>query len=463
MLPPFLLLLVGMIGLVWAIILFRNTGLIGGCLATLLAGSVFGYEFFHAGVVTSDRMLLALLAVMYFMHRNLFGLPARRVTRTDVVTILSFGALFGSTFSNDWQFAAYQPAATLLFFYAMPVALYWIASRCPVSEQAHGWIFGFFAVFGCYLSLTGICEVLELTPVVFPRYISNPDSFEFLGRARGPFLNPIGNGMYIIAGLLATLMWWPYVKKAHRPIVLGVAGLHCVGAICTMTRSVWLGAGVALVGIAALIVPKQHRLRVVFAAVLCGGVFLGVTGKGLLSFKRDKHLTAKETEDSAKLRPILAAFAFEMFRDNPVYGVGFGQYKRRNVEYLTSRRFDLPMAKAKTYVQHNVFLSILVESGLIGLLLFLLMLGLWSLDSWSLWAATELPLWQRQIGLFCLLMIGAYVPNGMFHEMSLIPMLNMLLFFGAGLTRNMHEQFADYSEGTPVRGDARLLLEQSRG
>ena len=127
-------------------------------------------------------LFLLALAVMYFLHRNLFGLPARRVTRTDVVRILTFGALFGSTFSNDWQFAGYQPAATLLFFYAMPLALYWIASRCPISEQAHGWIFGFFAAFGCYLALTGICEVLEITPAVFPRYISNPEFFEFLGR-----------------------------------------------------------------------------------------------------------------------------------------------------------------------------------------------------------------------------------------------------------------------------------------
>ena len=305
--------------------------------------------------------------------------------------------------------------------------------------------------FGIYLSLTAVCEVLNIYALVFPRYITDPSTVEFLGRGRGPYLNPIGNGMYLSACLIAALMWWPYVQKAHRPVVLGVAGLIALGAVCTLTRSVWIGAAAALVGMAVLIVPTQHRLRVVLVAAISGGLALGLLGSSLVAFKRDKHLTAKETEDSAKLRPILAAFAYEIFQDYPLTGVGLSQYKRHNIDYLTKRSFDLPLAKATTYVQHNIFLSLLVETGLIGVSLFCLVLFFWVKDGWKLWYAKDLPLWQRQFGMLSVLMVAAYFPNGMFHEMSVIPMLNMLMFFVAGLSRNMVDQIAANESAGAVR------------
>ena len=435
--PLILLLPFALVACIWAFVLYRKAGLIGGCLVTILAGSVFGYDFFHASVITVDRVVMAAVVVGYFVCRNIQGLPARAFSRVDVVAIVFLVCLLGSTLAHDWRFEGSQPLATYLFFYAMPFALYWVASRCEVTEQGQRYVIGLFALFGAYLSLTGICEVLELSALVFPRYIMNPEVVEFLGRARGPFLNPIANGLYLTAAILATLMWIPYVSKSHRAAVVGLAGLLCLGALCTLTRSIWLGVGMSIVGLGVMLVPREHRFRVVFAAALCGGLFLAASGSSLLSFKRDKHLTAKETEDSAKLRPILAAYAFEMFRDNPITGVGMGQYRRRNIEYVTSRSFDLPMEKGKSYIQHNVFLSLLVETGIVGVAFFSLLLFVWAVDGWTLWNASSLPLWKRQMGLFSLLLLTAYIPNAMFHEMSVIPMVNMLMFFAAGLCRNM--------------------------
>ena len=124
---------------------------------------------------------------------------------------------------------------------------------------------------------------------------------------------------------------------------------------------------------------------------------------------------------------------------------------RHNIDYLTKRSFDLPLAKATTYVQHNIFLSLLVETGLIGVSLFCLVLFFWVKDGWKLWYAKDLPLWQRQFGMLSVLMVAAYFPNGMFHEMSVIPMLNMLMFFVAGLSRNMVDQIAANESAGAVR------------
>ena len=202
---------------------------------------------------------------------------------------------------------------------------------------------------------------------------------------------------------------------------------------------VWLGLLSALFVIALVMVPSRHRLRVMLCGAIVGGLGIALAGSSLMSFKRDKNLSAAAVEESAKLRPILAAFAFEMFKDHPVTGVGLSQYRRHNYDYLTKRSFDLPLSVAKPYVQHNVFLSLLVETGLVGVSLFCLTLILWAISGWQLWHAVDLPLWKRQMGLICLAMLAAYFPNGMFHEMSLIPMQNMLLFFVGGLTRNIAE------------------------
>ena len=96
-----------------------------------------------------------------------------------------------------------------------------------------------------------------------------------------------------------------------------------------------------------------------------------------MTFKRDQALTAQETAESAKLRPILAAVAWHMFCDRPLWGCGFGQYPERSIEYLSDRSIDLPLEKARPFVQHNVLLALLTETGLAGMGLFVVLLGTW--------------------------------------------------------------------------------------
>ena len=435
MLP--LLLIAAILILIWGVILIRQGGLVGGCLATIAAGSCFGHPFFNVSAVTLDRLMLVGLGAAYVIYRQLALIKPKPLGRPDVVLIAFALTLVYSTLSHDWRIDGAQPLATLLFFYMMPVGMYWVASRCNLTERSQQWVLGFFVLLGVYLSLTGICEVKEWSALVFPRYIMSADTTEFLGRARGPYLNPVGNGIYLSACLAATCLWWFRVQGRSRLLLAALALLNGVGLFCTLTRSVWLGAGVMLVALAALIVPPRHRARVVLASLIFATIAVTVSWSSLQQFKRDKHVSATEMAKSAGLRPILAAYAFEIFRDHPLTGCGFGQYAHTNVDYLTRRTFDVPMEKAKGYMQHNVFLSLLSETGLIGLTLFVVLLSLWSWDGWQLCNDGSRPIWQRQQGLFCLLVLVAYLANAMFHDLALIAMLNMLVFFVAGLTRSV--------------------------
>jgi hypothetical protein len=65
------------------------------------------------------------------------------------------------------------------------------------------------------------------------------------------------------------------------------------------------------------------------------------------------------------------------------------------------------------------------------------LLIVWGRGAWRLWRTPNAPLWARQQGLLFLAFLGGYLPNAMFHDLSIIPMVNMLLFFLAGVTESL--------------------------
>jgi O-antigen ligase len=168
--------------------------------------------------------------------------------------------------------------------------------------------------------------------------------------------------------------------------------------------------------------------------LVVGVVGLAASWEHLTAFKRDKAVSVEDMAESAQLRPILATVAWHMFLDNPLLGCGFGQYVAVSPEYLSDRSTELPLEKARPYIQHNVFLGLLTETGIVGLGLFVVLLACWSRDAWQVWRSEAAPLWARQCALLMLGMLGVYFANGMFHNVAVIPMFNMLLFYLAGVT-----------------------------
>ena len=76
---------------------------------------------------------------------------------------------------------------------------------------------------------------------------------EFLGRGRGPLLNPAANGMLLGTCLAAGLMAWPRAPRWGQLALVAYSGLLYVGIACTMTRSAWMGGGLGLLLIIFLV------------------------------------------------------------------------------------------------------------------------------------------------------------------------------------------------------------------
>ncbi|HEX4129100.1 MAG TPA: O-antigen ligase family protein [Pirellulales bacterium] len=454
------LILVGaLVAVAWGALLLWRGGPLAGCAMVLAAGTCFGHAFYHLATgaipLTADRALWALVMAQFVVWYR-FGWVNHRSWRTaDVVTGLFFAWLLVSCLTHDWRDSGYQALARLVFFYVMPLGLYVVASRSLQPRQGTAVAQVCLALFGMYLAFTAIAETRQWTALVLPEYIASPEFEEFLGRGRGPFLNPVANGFAMNICLCAILLLWPS-SHLGRLVAMAIVGLLAIGIYYTLTRSVWMGTALSLTIVGAEIIPRRWRLPLIGGVVALGAVLVVVQWNNLVAFKRDKGLSSEETEASVKLRPVLARIAWNMFVDRPLVGCGFGQYARENVDYLNDRTTDLPLAVGRPFVQHNVWLNVLVETGLVGLTLFCAMLWLWGRDAWRVFRSPGVPLRVRRQALLFVAILGAYLPNGMFHDMALVPMVNMFFFFFAGWTEGL-----SIPTPQPQTGSRRLPNEES--
>ena len=412
-----------------------------GGVMVLIVGSVFGYEFFHISggpiPITLDRLLLGCLVVLagwaWLMNKE----NMRRPNGMDVSVFGVIGILCLSTFIHDFGFAKNLPLSRFLFFYCLPLALYLIVRTAKLNSLDLAAITTALGALAVYLAITGIAEVKNFHAIVFPRYIVESTITEFFGRGRGPFLNPVSNGVFQIAGFCCIWFWWPKGSRRVRMLVVVSSLLVAVGVYATLTRSVWM-ALILVVGVGFWVTTsRQQKGILIVLGTLAAIVLIPAVGDKVFSFKRDKNVTLAQMSKSAQLRPLFLTVALRMFEDRPLFGCGFGQYAREKTPYLQDSTSSQPLRQTKVYLQHNVFLAYLTEMGLAGLFVLLIMLGVMARSAWLLWINRKQTLEQRQFGLLLAAMLVCFCVNGMFHDTSIMPMMNYLLFFVAGIVNNI--------------------------
>jgi O-antigen ligase len=436
--------ILGIAGLIWGAFLLRRGGLLAGCLAVMLAGACFSVEFFKITLgplpLTADRILLIVLVGQYILWRRWGWADPKPLGKPEILLCLFTVMMFISTFSADYTALNYQPVSWLIIYYIMPLCLYWIARQAELNERSMRVLFICLTVFGTYLSVTSLAEYFQAWELVFPQYIADTASsekLEFIGRARGPFLNPVANGIALSICLGAALMIWPRLRRPGQLLVIPLYLLFFAAIYTTMTRSVWMSGMLTLALVVGLAIPWNWRLPILGLGLLLGITIVAVQWDRLVEFKRDKNLDADKTAESVHLRPILAKIAWDMFLDHPLFGCGYSQYKTEHLNYLSDRSTALVLEKGREYIPHNVVLSLLTETGLVGLGMFLTLIFLWTRDAWRLWQLKTAPLEVRQQGLLMLVVLEAYLINGMFHDVSTSQIAVLSLFFLAGVTAGL--------------------------
>lgn len=429
-------------GLAFLVAMVRRGGFVGIAACTLVAGSCFGYYFQHLQLgplpLSTERFLVVCMGLAYAVCRwKQVGLEPKDFRKADLLVLTLIAVLAFSTFLHDWKADRFQPVSRLVLLWLMPATFYWIIRQSRLGQRPLQVAHMILAVFGVYLSITAWAETQSLTSLVFPRYIMSPQFGEFLGRGRGPFLNPVGNGLFMVAGMAATILAWPRVAVRGKFFVVLAMFVYAVGIYSTYTRSIWASALVVGMMTVGYLVPRPARIPALAGILLVIAAGLASQWNSLLAFKRDRNLDAATTLDSIKLRPILGYVAWQMFQDHPLLGCGYGQYTEQVKSYTYDRNSPLQVNRARHYVPHNIFFALATETGLAGLVTFVLMLGYWLWDCWRLLRTNVVPSIVRSQALLTSMILIAFVINGLAHEVTLISMCNMLLFFMSALSTGL--------------------------
>lgn len=436
----FLVVVIAVTALIWSGLLVPRISMVTLGMAAIALGAVFNAEFYSIRIgpipMTIDRALWMLLGlgVMFTWFRKSDG----RLYRPSPVELLLLGhvlLLVVSTFTHDWKRNDNLPLGRLLFFQLIPISFFWIGRFTRFSRKNLNAMATVAILLGTYLALTGIAEKMGWYGLVWPSYIVFNENYEFLGRARGPFVNPVGNGIALTFCMACGCLLWQNVSQRTRAVLAVSIGIMLVGSFCTMTRSVWLATAVSAALIVWFAFPLATRGLLITSTAVFAILFAFVLSPYLNHFKRDRYVTADEMSQSVGLRPMLFAVAWEMARDKPLFGHGYGQYKKVAGPYHYSGDWGMPLQKVRPYLQHNIFLAYLAELGLVGMaslvLIFCSFLAAgFRLLRKSRQAKDGFPM----LALCSIVLTVNFIINGVFHDVSLITTIGSLYFYVHGLT-----------------------------
>jgi O-antigen ligase len=427
-------------------VLVLRRSLLVGCVAFLFIACCFGTHFLHFKVatftLTLDRLAFLGLIGAYVLQRSSNRVDRKPVGAADVALIVLLAVLALSMFTADWRTPGpgdAKPWWHLYAGYVLPAVVYWIARQSRLSEAAVDTTVGALAVFGVYVVAIGVLEVSGQWWLVFPRYIADPNQTLGLGCARGPMLHPVSFGLYVTVAMLGGYLWAVRRRERTRWLAYGCLPVFLAGLFFTYERSVWVGTWLGLIVVGALTLPRRWRTLVLAVVVVASVLFVATHWNSLLAFQRGNE-SAADTRRSALLRLSLGYVSWHMFLDHPWIGVHFGHFSAAKLPYLLDRSTTLDLKGIRHLCSHNVFLSLLTETGVIGLGLFLTLLLCWVHAAWRLWRDPRAPDWCRTQAALLLGALAVYTGCWPFSDLTFAPIDHGLLFLLAGIAVGLQQR-----------------------
>jgi O-antigen ligase len=438
-----ILIIAALVALVWGTLFLLRGSLLMGGLAYVIAAAVFGHPFLHFELgsipLTLDRLILPILVAAYVIQTRLGRTDPKPIARTEIVMWLFLALLATSGTVVSWEGIPGEPWSNVFRLwsgYLAPMLVYWIVRQSALDRRQLSVLYATLVILGVYLGLTGLLEVSKQWWGVFPAFIADPKLGIHFGRARGPMIHAVSYGLYVgICLLAAGLYRWRFGRFGRLALLL-LLPLMLGGLICSFTRSVWMGFGLALAVVAAVALRGRWRIGVLGGMATAALLMGAMQFEALKAFQRED--SAADSRKSVEMRGAFTYVSWQMFRDRPLLGFGFGQFYSAKLPYLSDRNTDLVLEDIRDYVHHNTFLSLLTETGLLGLSMYLVVLGGWARAAWQLARHCQAPDWARAQGILMLGALAIYCVQGLFHELTYTPIDHGLIFLLAGVTMGLH-------------------------
>jgi O-antigen ligase len=257
-----------------------------------------------------------------------------------------------------------KTGAIELFFFILPFAFLALAlARLPWSERALRLLCGLLGAMAALFAVVGMWQWLTRDVFWNPKVINENAHAPFF-RVNSLFWDPSIYGRFLVLTILVALVLLLFAPSRRRDIALGLAivGLW-VALLFTFSQSSFaaLIAGVAL----AAAFAWRRRTAAVVGVVAALMISAGVAAPELADARTEVVAAPKSQLDRAtRGRFELVWNGLRIAASHPVGGVGVGGFEQAYLD-----RFQPPPG-LKNPASHTTPVTVVAETGIIGLLLF---------------------------------------------------------------------------------------------
>jgi O-antigen ligase len=453
----------------FGLLLIRQRGIMYLVAAFFICGTVLHSHFFKVDLpgpdLTLPRLMFILILGYAFVSRsvgNVGFLPFSRLDKWMLINLLIMLAsmmIFGTSSIIKTQT---QPLSIFINGFLMPFVLYWVAKNFIQEEyEVRGLLWIFFLI-GIYLSIMAIFEIYGPKSLVWPKFITDQTERMHLGRARGPLLNAATNGAMIIFGFISGLMLRSRSQGLSKHLITVLLLLFPLSVYLTRTRAVWLAFLVVILIMGILspgrFLPRWRYLLVPLAILV---VIAGIKAESFLSRSRAEGGVMQISPITDRVA--LAQVAFRMAAVRPIFGFGLGRFGLHSPRFLGKiGSMVKPTQYLTAHVQHNLLLSTLVDTGLIGVLALLFLF--WIMWRYSLWLYRLLPeegFFSKAFVVYFWAALGSYGVASMFILPSYFLVFNAQFYTLVGVVAGLYERRAPVKASQLV-ADRRLARRHAR-
>ena len=404
-------------------------------IALLLLAQCFAYKdadlglSFNVGItVTPDRLVLIiilLLAAWMCMSGELqfAGLGKGGGYILLLALIGTVSALAVGRGAADYY--------RLFDFHYTPFVVFVLAGSIPHSLKKLEFLSLTFLALGAYLAINGMFERFGPHALVWPQYILDPKVGIQFERTRGSFASSEMLGAALVVTFLFYLLYSTRAEGATRYWAYVMTPVTMVIIYATNQRAAWVGLALCS-GLLALV--KTHMRRVARGLVTVG---LLVFLSGLAS-----HLSIWEgtlfskRQQTVRERLVNNLTTLDMGMANPIFGVGYGNFKTEWPKYFHHGVYEDVIDL--TDGNHNTFLGLFAEAGLVGLIPYVLIL--YQMFRVGLRVYRQGEGFEREFALVFLLAALSYVIGANFSDYRNAQFCNTTIFllFGAVASIEAH-------------------------
>lgn len=288
------------------------------------------------------------------------------INRISMISLLMLGMLF---------FIVYRNANFERLFFSYQIIEYVIMMLlcCAVFDD-EGWISSYFniliALYVFYAVMTIWCAsspdfYYSAVLPFFPENSGRLSNWYQQGCNAGFTSHYSTNGMFMANAFIITFCSFFVAKKNQMKAFKILSVLFLVALLLTGKRGPLIFSVAAIYIALYQYMSNKPRKRIVqlfgvTLMIVCVGTII-ISLFPELSIGLSRLLDVGESEDITNGRSLFWEYAFILFADNPIIGVGWKQYSKTMQEYT---HYD------KAADVHNIYIQLLCETGIIGFVIF---------------------------------------------------------------------------------------------